>query len=126
VVAAIDEVHKFIRENFKENIHRKDFPVHPNEVLSNSKAALHARETFCMREDVDGGNVVWNTFMKTKEEAIQMCSRDIAPVMEGTFGMEAIHIGNAPHDLPKPGGQKDHGYRTTEDSMLSARDILER
>lgn len=123
---AMEVVHDFIRKTYKDNqIDAKEFPTRPDLEFGNGKAALLAREKFCMT--FPGGKDKWSKFTKIKDEAIQKCSSQIADVMEGQFGMEAIHIGNAPHDLPKPGGLSEHGYRTTDnDHMQSAKDILHR
>mmetsp|Transcript_23835 Transcript_23835/g.54107 ORF Transcript_23835/g.54107 Transcript_23835/m.54107 type:complete len:121 (+) Transcript_23835:242-604(+) len=47
--------------------------------------------------------------------------------MERQFGMGAIHIAGAhPEHLPKPGGQREHGYEATQECMLTPYQILKK
>ena len=125
--AAMSKVHTFINDEFDDNdvSDWKEFPTRPDQEFSNGAKALEVRERFCSR--TEEGKSIWECFISTKESAMKACAEAITLVMERQFGMGAIHIaGNDPGNLPKPGGQREHGYEPTHPSMLTSSAVLER
>jgi hypothetical protein len=116
---AMDALHAFIDTRYHGN--DDDSPAR-----CFSGESLKVREQFC--KNVDGGDVAWNEYTDAVESARNICSRDVARALESHFGVHAMHTGNPPQDLLKPGGNAlpDSNYRVTEDEMQSSKDVRER
>ena len=117
VYTALKEVLQFIRDNRQEEC--------PSlEELISSPDALETIENLC--RSIGNGNNIWNNFHTNMQSTKLNAESQISDVLEGHFGINALHPGNFPQDFVKPGGLESLGYRKTSNQMLSSSDVIEK
>lgn len=90
-----------------------------------SPKALENRATICQK--THEGKDVWLTYNDSVNDAKAKCDEEIGQLVEAFYGIQALHSGNFPDDLVKPGSviAKDN-YRETSDDMQTSQNILDR
>jgi hypothetical protein len=118
---AMDNLHSFIEANYDRTVHGEQNPA-----SCFSGESLKVREAFC--NSINGGDVAWKNYTDTVRTAQNICSKEVARALESHFGVHAMHTGNPPQDLLKPGGNAlpASNYRGTEVEMQTSRDVRER
>ena len=115
--SALKEVLNFIRENGNGEC--------PSlEALVSSPDALEQIQSLC--RDIHDGHNIWNNFERSTSMAKADAESKISNVLEGNFGINAMHPGRFPDDIVKPGGLESLGYRSSTNGMLSSMDVIEK
>ena len=92
---SLKEVLQFIRE-------KRNNECPSLETLVSSPDTLEQIEYLCRSISSNGHNI-WNNFKSNMKRAKSDAESKITNVMEGNFGINAIHPGNFPEDIVKPG-----------------------
>jgi hypothetical protein len=115
--SALKEVLNFIRENGNGEC--------PSlEALVSSPDALEQIQSLC--RDIHDGDNIWKNFERSTSMAKADAESKISNVLEGNFGINAMHPGRFPDDIVKPGGLESLGYRSSTNGMLSSVDVIEK
>ena len=87
-----------------------------------------SRQDFVNHVNLPELNDVWETYLGNIDLALQECAQELEPILEGEYGLCAMHTGTAPSDWVKPASNPaaNQAYRRKFDDMQSARDVIER
>jgi hypothetical protein len=86
------------------------FPADPSTIFSHT--GRQYREDFVKHAKDPRLTKAWEDCLQAIETALQQCAVDLQPIMEGEYGLCAMHTGNAPNNWVKPGSNPaaEHNY----------------
>ncbi|KAL7554626.1 hypothetical protein ACHAWF_018133 [Thalassiosira exigua] len=126
VVAAQKIIDGFINTWYRELPRSEDFPVDPSTVYNQTGKEL--RRKYIAHLDHQPYTEHWNEYMRSLEEALEYCAFHLQPIMEGKFGIGAMHTGDAPKDWLRPGANPvaKLNYRFTHQDMQTSAEVVQR
>ena len=117
VHAAVSELDEVVESKYDPIAHADHHPLCPP-----GKGALQKRFDFL---DSVGDTVTKSAFENAMEGSRHSAAHRLATVLEGEYGINAMHPGVAPTEWCKPGGQARHGYRTSHEGMIGREEVLQ-
>ena len=86
------------------------------------------RQQFCttVNTNIEGdANAAWRLYSKEKVSAIEEANLAITKLLEGRFGIHAMHTGKFPNQWVGPGGYPLPYYPHTQTEMQTSKNVLE-
>lgn len=99
-----------------------------NPATKNNHMGKRIRESFVKYVENVQLTAAWNEYISTIETALDECATSLEPIMEGVYGLCAMHTGCAPTDWMRPASNvaAKQSYHRSADGMLTSTDVLEK
>ena len=119
----------YIVEVHRDNRDRPEFAQFKDldDILLFNQRGKDARLKYLMALDTEDHYEKWSRYELLIQGALNTCARKLDPIMEGVFGISAMHTGNAPKDFPRPGVSEaapDLNYRKTHEDMRTSDQVV--